>query len=117
MSDTVATTVDLTGIPNGDEDALSDAGSEVCDDMADLCLIKDPKIIITSDNESDYDESSSSDTESEEETDSELLSDLDERYEENLLKTCNRAGSTRSTPLTPQPDLRQLKVTSAYQVD
>ena len=66
MTTSMNQTVDLTGIPNEDEDTLSDAGSEVCEDCPDVMLTED------------HHEDSSS---SEEETDSELLSDLDERYE------------------------------------
>ena len=110
--------VDPRGIPTGDEDALSDSDSECGEhEIPHLVSAKDPTIIITS----DYEDSSSSDTDSEYETDSELLSDLDERYEESILKPSHDAGktvrsSTRSPP-TPKPDLTQLKVTPAYQVD
>ena len=107
-------TVDLTGIPTGDEDALlSDSGSE-CGDIPHLVSVKEhTKIII-----SDCEESSSSDTESESEceTDSELFSDLDERYEEDILKASQDVGKTvrssRPSP-TPKPDLTQVKVTPA----
>ena len=105
-------TIDLTGIPMGDEDALSDSGSE-CGDIPHLVSAKEPTKIITSDCE----ESSSSDTESESdlehETDSELFSDLDERYEEDILKASQDVGKTvrSSNPSpTPKPELTQLKV-------
>ena len=108
-------TVDLTGIPTGDEDTLSDSGSE-CGDIPHLVSAKEPTKIITSDCE----ESSSSDTESESdsehETDSELFSDLDEHYEEDILKTFQDVDKTvrssRPSP-TPKSDLTQVKVTPA----
>ena len=109
-------TVDLTGTPTGDEDALSDSGSE-CGDIPQLGSVKEPTKFITGDCE----ESSSSDTESESEyeTDSELFSDLDERYEANILIASQDVGKTvrssRPSP-TPKPDLTQVKVTKSADV-